>query len=100
MKQASIPLALIVLLLLSSIALADTEPDASKAAQSYKISWWTVDGGGATDSHGGGYTMDGIIGQPDAGGLAGGGYAMGGGFWVGGEAAGYSIHLPLVLRSH
>jgi hypothetical protein len=34
----------------------------------YDLSWWTVDNGGG-DSAGGTYTVNGTIGQPDAGAL-------------------------------
>ena len=49
-------------------------------AQQYTIDWSTVDGGGGT-STGGVYTVTGTIGQPDAGGMSGGDYALQGGFW-------------------
>jgi hypothetical protein len=52
------------------------------SAQTYKIDWYTVDGGGGTSS-GGAYTLSGTIGQPDAGTLAGGNYLLEGGFWGG-----------------
>ena len=49
----------------------------------YDLSWNTINGGGGT-SAGGGYALDGTIGQHDAGGpLAGGGYELTGGFWPG-----------------
>jgi LPXTG-site transpeptidase (sortase) family protein len=47
----------------------------------YDLSWWTVDGGGATFSTGGAYSLGGTIGQPDAGELSGGDYTLYGGFW-------------------
>lgn len=51
-------------------------------AQSYSIHWHTIDGGGGT-STGGVFTVNGTIGQPDAGGpLTGGGYSLIGGFWA------------------
>jgi hypothetical protein len=51
-------------------------------ATPYAIDWWTVDGGGGT-STGGGYTVSGTIGQPDAGGpMTNGQYSVTGGFWV------------------
>jgi len=65
-------------------------------AQSYAISWWTVDGGGGT-STGGGYTLSGTIGQPDAGVMGGGGYTLTGGFW--GLDLSHYIFLPLILRN-
>ena len=48
----------------------------------YAIGWSTIDGGGVSESAGGVYTLGGTIGQPDAGSLAGGNYALRGGFWV------------------
>lgn len=52
-------------------------------AQTYGIDWHTMDGGGGTSS-GGGYTVTGTIGQPDAGTtpMTGGQYAVTGGFWA------------------
>ena len=52
------------------------------AAAQYAIDWYTIDGGGGTSS-GGGYTLSGTIGQPDAGTLMGGNYVLQGGFWGG-----------------
>ena len=49
-------------------------------AQSYKIDWFTIDGGGGT-STGGVYSVSGTIGQPDAGKMSGGNYSLVGGFW-------------------
>jgi hypothetical protein len=77
-------------LLLASIVLAS-------GVQSYAISWWTIDGGGATVSTGGGYSLDGTVGQPDAGVLVSGSYTLAGGFW-GGTVTSYRLYLPLVLR--
>jgi len=53
----------------------------SAHAQS-EISWYTIDGGGGT-STGGGYSISGTIGQPDAGVvLTGGIFEVTGGFWL------------------
>src|ERR1017187_8412315 len=50
-------------------------------AQSYTIDWYKIAGGAGT-STGGVYTVNGTIGQPDAGGtMSGGGYSLTGGFW-------------------
>lgn len=49
-------------------------------ADLFDLSWFTIDGGGAT-STGGGFELTGTIGQPDAGILTGGGYELTGGFW-------------------
>jgi hypothetical protein len=54
--------------------------------------------GGYMFSAGGGYGLRGTIGQPDAGLLSGGSYALAGGFWSG-AAVKYNIYLPLVIRS-
>ncbi|MFW6135933.1 MAG: hypothetical protein ACOC7N_03835 [Chloroflexota bacterium] len=65
------------------------------------LTWNTADGGGDTFSVGGGYTLGGTIGQPDADVLAAAGYTLGGGFWAGGAVSmGHGVYLPLVLRSH
>lgn len=54
----------------------------SVAAQSYQVSWFTIDGGGGTGT-GGVYSVSGTIGQPDAGVMSGGSYTVSGGFWAG-----------------
>lgn len=53
------------------------------APLAYTLDWWTADSGGGS-SNGGSYTLNGTIGQPDAGLLTGGNYTLGGGFWGGG----------------
>ena len=69
------------------------------AAQPYDLSWYTVDGGGATFSTGGTYSLGATIGQPDASGaLTGGSYALVGGFWAESAAAPEeSVDLTLTL---
>jgi hypothetical protein len=52
----------------------------SARAQSYSIDWSTIDGGGGT-STAGVFSVSGTIGQPDAGAMSGGPYAVQGGFW-------------------
>ena len=69
------------------------------ARSGYDLTWSTVDGGGWTFSTGEGYSLGGTAGQPDAGVLAGGGYALAGGFWRGGAPAAYRVYLPLVVRN-
>ena len=52
-------------------------------AQTNRIVWFTIDGGGGT-STGGVYAVSGTLGQPDAGAtLTGGNYSLTGGFWSG-----------------
>jgi hypothetical protein len=93
MRQTMLLLALVALLLLSSVARA-------QSGGGYDLTWSTIDGGGATWSEGGGYALGGTVGQPDAGVLSGGGYTLAGGFWPGGAAARYGVYLPLVLRNY
>ena len=63
---------------------------ASRAqAQTYSLDWFTVDGGGGMSTGGlpvrgmqaGVYSVTGTIGQPDAGRMSGGNFALQGGFW-------------------
>ena len=101
MSKAGKPfLALFALLLLASVVLAQSGDGASASLSiGYDLSWWTVDGGGATFSTGGDYALGGTVGQPDAGVLEGGDYSLTGGFWGGrAVAVEYDICLPLVLR--
>ena len=79
--------------------LAAPESGASTALSTgYDLSWYTMDGGGATLSTGGSYSLGGSVGQADAGSLSGGAYTLSGGFWAGAAIAHYSIYLPLVRR--
>ena|SRR5579859_1072542 len=55
---------------------------ASSLAQSYTITWYKISGGGGASS-GGQYTLNGTIGQHDAGGpMTGNVYSLTGGFWA------------------
>ena len=92
MRHMTLFLALTALLLLASVALA-------QSGGGYDLSWNTIDGGGTTWSEGGGYSLGSTVGQPDAGVLSGGGYTLAGGFW-GGAAVRYGVYLPLVLRNY
>lgn len=82
---------LMALLLSASVVLA-------QSGGGYDLSWATVDGGGATFSTGGDFSLGGAIGQPDAGALSGGGYTLLGGFWSGGNPR-YDIYLPLTYHN-
>jgi hypothetical protein len=53
---------------------------AEARAQNFAIDWFTIDDGGGT-SKGGVYSVSGTIGQPDAGRMSGGNFAIDGGFW-------------------
>jgi len=67
----------------------------------YDLSWHSIDGGGG-QATGGGYTLNGTVGQADAGqALTGGTYSLTGGFWLGGansSPSGIKVYLPLVLK--
>ncbi len=91
MKSATVLLILIALLLLTSAVLA--KPD-----DSYTITRWSVSSGGG-NSFGGLYTLDSTAGQAAAGGVSGGDYELGGGFWGGGTTEPYTVYLPLILRN-
>jgi hypothetical protein len=65
---------------LVAIAMACAAPAA--LAQNFDLSWFTVDGGGATFSTGGVFELGGTIGQPDAGVMTGGTFELVGGFWA------------------
>ena len=90
MKRITIVITLLLLFLLTGVALAQT-------GGGYDLTWNSIDGGGMMFSSGGGYSLGGTIGQPDAGAMSGGSYSLAGGFW-GGAAAQYKIYLPVVLR--
>lgn len=49
-------------------------------AQPYSVDWFTVDGGGGASANGQ-YSIDGTMGQADAGHLSGGSFSLDGGFW-------------------
>lgn len=87
-------------LLVAGVLLLATATIAAQTGGGYDLTWNTVDGGGQTFSMGGGYSLGGTIGQPDAGVLTGGGYTLGGGFWRGGAVIlpSFRVYLPLVVR--
>ena len=87
-------------LLAAGLAAAWRAPAAgAQPAASYDLSWYTVDGGGgASASTGGGYTLTGTAGQPDAGTLSSSTYTLAGGFWPSLAQAVYDLFLPLVRR--
>ncbi len=80
------------LVALAALALAG----AALANGAYEMPWFTVDGGGG-ESTGGGFALAGTVGQPDAGALSGGAYALVGGFWSG-AGANFLRYLPIVMK--
>ncbi len=89
-KLMVILIVLVTLLLLALSAMAQS---------GYDGDWWTIDGGGYAWSEGGGYSLGGTLGQPDAGVLSNGGYTLAGGYWSG-LTAHYGVYLPLVVKNH
>lgn len=89
----------IALLLLIGIGTASAQrlEDPALPQDSYELSWHTFDGGGATFSAGGAYSLGGSIGQADAGAMSGGSYSLIGGFWAG-VPANYSAFVPITFR--
>lgn len=67
------------------------------ASAQYAIDWFTIDGGGGASS-GGNYSINGTIGQPDAGAMNGGPYALVGGFWSGVDTVGVATRPQLSIR--
>ena len=104
MKRTLLFSGLAALFLLVSVALPQSGQALPLAnGGSYAIDWWTVDDGGIMFSTGGGYSLGGTAGQPDAGpALSGGGYALTGGFWftaAGEGPGGGHIYLPIIRKS-
>jgi hypothetical protein len=73
-------------------------PTAAQTGDGYDLTWHTVDGGGATFSTGGSYSLGGTIGQADSGVMSGGAYSLAGGFWPSGARLNVNIYLPLLRR--
>jgi hypothetical protein len=86
-----------VLLIVLAAIFAGAAVAGAQSGGGYSLVWNTIDGGGAMFSTGGGYSLGGTIGQPDAGLLTGGGYTLGGGFWSGPPT--YENYLPAILKS-
>ncbi len=82
-RRTALALGILLALMLASLALAIGGLAAPKAGD-YVISWASVDGGGAAQANGEGYTLSGSVGQPDAGNHGdSGGYRARGGFMAG-----------------
>lgn len=84
------------------LCLTASLPVVSQSGSGHDLTWFTIDGGGATLSQGGSFSLNGTIGQADAGTLGGGSYTLVGGFWgasvLSGGAAVDNIYLPVILR--
>ncbi|MBI1841439.1 MAG: hypothetical protein HYR88_11390 [Verrucomicrobia bacterium] len=84
------------LIALFSIAGALVSSPQDARSQNFSIDWSTLDGGGGVSS-GGGYTVSGTIGQPDAGVMTGGDFVVSGGFWS--AFSGFSVESSLSVRA-
>ena len=99
MKRAIVLIPIAVMLLIGlATANAQDINDPSAPQSGYDLSWYTIDGGGATFSTSGSYSLGGTIGQRDAGMMSNGSYTLLSGFW-GGAAINYNVYLPLVLKN-
>ena len=92
---------LIFLIMLALMLVVGVSSSQAQSGGGYDLTWNTIDGGGATFSTGGAYSLGGTIGQPDAGLMSGGSYTLAGGFWGGAPLSNYNynIYLPLVLKN-
>lgn len=93
MKKIRFILVGIFLLIVSYTALASVEANS--------LDWWTVEGGGGDAAQGGGYSLQGAAGQPDAGLMQGGGFSLAGGYISGAASQPSNLHkvyLPLIAR--
>jgi hypothetical protein len=85
-------------ILLVLALLLTTATVVAQTGGSYDVTWSTIDGGGGSAS-GGMFTLDGTIGQFDAGVMSGGSYILSGGFWNGPTSlTQFKVYLPLILR--
>jgi hypothetical protein len=73
--------AFIPLLVCATLAACAPTNASAQSGGAYNLEWNTLSGGGQTFATGGAYSLGGTTGQADAGTLAGGAYALAGGFW-------------------
>lgn len=106
MKSKAMTLALSAALVLALTVLVFLSTRSANASTSqnvaYGIEWYTIDAGGDMSSKGGGFTLGGTIGQPDAGAHAGSVHSVVGGFWGGLQSAASNsmrLFMPLLRKS-
>jgi hypothetical protein len=63
----------------------DDSDSSNLGSAAFAVPWFSIDGGGGTTSTGGVFSVTGTVGQPDAGRLSGGSFALVGGFEAAGE---------------
>jgi hypothetical protein len=94
MKRSVLITILVIGLTIAAVMIVQARSSSSAA---YDLSWNTIAGGGGASSNGT-YTLLGTIGQPAAGSIGSGNFALSGGFWSGALAE-YRIFLPLIVKS-
>jgi hypothetical protein len=87
----------LIILFLTLTLLPSLLPALAQSGGEYDLSWSTLDSGGGTSSNSE-YSLTGVIGQPDAGVLAGGEYSLNGGFLINEVSPTHPVYLPLLLR--
>lgn len=99
MKRYLILIGLLILAAAATTSVRAQSASSPTMLADYDLTWSSIDGGGGS-STGGVYTLNGTIGQTDAGSLSGGGYTLSGGFWVGAASVlmDQFVYLPLVLK--
>jgi hypothetical protein len=97
MKPKPILLLIVLCVVVALGALPSARSEAATVVNGYDLSWWSVDGGGATGGSSGLYALGATLGQHDARVWAGGDYSLAGGFWPGAPVE-YRTWMPLLLR--
>ncbi len=84
-NRTTVFVALAILLVAVTVSAQSGDEALPALNTAYELTWWTVDGGGGVDTVDK-YTLDGTIGQADAGPvLNSGDHSLAGGFWNGVE---------------
>ena len=91
MKRITLFLLILCAAMMMGVLFASAAPQ-----DGYSIDWWSIDGGGES-SHGNGYSLGSVIGEPDAGLTSGDGYTLIGGIWSS-TGADFRLFLPNLMR--
>ena len=97
MKRKISPSALVAVVFVFLASAVSVSRADAQSGGGYDLTWSSVDGGGYMFSAGGGYSLGGTIGQPDAGAMSVSGYTLVGGFWHDWGAQ-FEVFLPLIVR--
>ena len=97
MKKRILMLLAILAWVPGAILTAGPRAVSAQTGGGYDLTWNSIDGGGATFSTGGGYSLGATVGQADAGAASGGVYTLSGGFWAG-IPANYNAFVPIAMR--